>query len=328
MTNNNNNKMDWKWGKQGALGIGSTLLSMITGHNAQRRQHRDTKELMGIQHMNQRNLNQMGHDLQMDMWNKTNYKAQVKHMLEAGLNPALMYGSAGQGGTTGSQGGGSASMGQAQQMKMMDMQNLMMGAELKKIKSEANLNDANANAINGYKKEESGSIVSRNEAMARGANAKALLDEELGDAISKNKKKYIDGLIGEWEQNATDAQLKDITLKMSKNGIHSKEIATVLGTLTGWDLTEKGAMKKKVGLLPDVLMNQLEEAGLGEYKPEMSRQSLLQSVVALYVAGNIALNKVTEVMRALGFNKKGNKGSETVSWRKGETRYSETRPIE
>jgi hypothetical protein len=27
----------------------------------------------------------------MDMWNKTNYGAQVEHMKNAGLNPALMY---------------------------------------------------------------------------------------------------------------------------------------------------------------------------------------------------------------------------------------------
>ena len=122
------------WGTSGALGIGSSLLGMIGGHNAQKRQHRNTKELMGMQHKNQRNLNQMGHDLQMDMWNKTNYRAQVDHMLEAGLNPALMYGSAGQGGQTGSQGGGSAAMGQAQQMKMLDMSAMKMGAEIEAIR--------------------------------------------------------------------------------------------------------------------------------------------------------------------------------------------------
>jgi hypothetical protein len=291
---------NWSWGKQGALGIGSTLLGMIGGHNAQRRQHRDTKELMGMQHKNQRNLNQMGHDLQMDMWNKTNYKAQVDHMLEAGLNPALMYGSAGQGGQTGSQGGGSASMGQAQQMKMMDMQNLMMGAQMEKLKSEAKLNDANAKAINGYKKDESGSVVSRNEAQARGASAKALLDEQLGKAISENEKKYVDGLIGQWEASQSEAELKKIALGMAKNGIHSKEIATVLGTLTGWDLTKPGIMKEEVGILPDVLMNALEKAGIGEFNPKMTRQALLQSAVGLYMAGKLALGQLENVFGKVG----------------------------
>ncbi len=288
-----------KWDGIGT-GVAGSLLGMIGGHNAQRRQHRDTKELMGMQHANQRNLNQMGHDLQMDMWNKTNYGAQVGHMKDAGLNPALMYGSAGQGGQTGSQGGGSASMGQAQQMKMMDMQNLMMGAQMKKLKSEANLNDANAEAIGGYKKDESGSVVSRNEAQARGASAKALLDEQLGKAISENEKKYVDGLIGQWEASQSEAELKKIALGMAKNGIHSKEIATVLGTLTGWDLTKPEIMKEEVGILPDVLMNALEKAGMGEFNPKMSRQALLQSAVGLYMTGKLALGQLEKIFGRVG----------------------------
>lgn len=44
---------------------------------------------------------------QLDMWNKTNYEAQKKHMENAGLNPGLMYGMSGGGGsTTGSASGG------------------------------------------------------------------------------------------------------------------------------------------------------------------------------------------------------------------------------
>ena len=87
------------------------VIGMMRGqYEADKHQNR-TRQLMGVSHRYQRDLNQQGHDLQFDMWNKTNYGAQVKHMLEAGLNPALMYGSAGQGGTTGSQTGGSAPSG-------------------------------------------------------------------------------------------------------------------------------------------------------------------------------------------------------------------------
>lgn len=51
--------------------------------------------------------------LQMDMWNKTNYEAQKKHMEAAGLNPALMYGQGGGGGTTAGSASGSVSAAQA-----------------------------------------------------------------------------------------------------------------------------------------------------------------------------------------------------------------------
>ncbi len=117
------------WSGAGGGVIGG-LLGMIGGHQNERRHYGSERKLMDLQFKNQKALNQQGSDLQMDMWNKTNYKAQVDHMLEAGLNPALMYGSAGQGGTTGSQGGGAASKGNAQMMQMMDLQATKLGAEI------------------------------------------------------------------------------------------------------------------------------------------------------------------------------------------------------
>jgi len=108
------------------------------------KQKRDQAELMGIQQQNQQQLNRQGHQLQMDMWNKTNYQAQLKHMKKAGLNPALMYGMGGGGGTTaGSQGGGSASGGNAVQMHPMDMANLSLIDAEKKLK-EAQARELNA----------------------------------------------------------------------------------------------------------------------------------------------------------------------------------------
>jgi hypothetical protein len=69
---------------------------------------------MGLQQENQMELNMQGQQIQQDMWDYTNYGNQIKHMEKAGLNPALMYGMSGGGGTTaGSQGGGSAQGGSA-----------------------------------------------------------------------------------------------------------------------------------------------------------------------------------------------------------------------
>jgi hypothetical protein len=272
-----------------SAGIGSQLLGMIGGHQAERRNYRNQRNLMNLQMQNQAGLNRQGHDLQMDMWNKTNYGAQVGHMKDAGLNPALMYKGAGAGGTTGSQGGGSASMGSSQQGRVMDMSNLLMGAQIKDLEANARLKNVDADKKAGVDTREGESRISMNEANERGTKAKAILDEELGNAIQGNKKAYVKGLIGEWSANASDAGLKKIALGMAENGIHSKEIATVLGTLTGWDLTKPGIMKEEVGILPDVLMNALEKAGLGEFNPKMTRQALLQSAVGMYMAGKLAL---------------------------------------
>ena len=134
------------------------LLGMIGGHGQERRNYRNNRKLMELQHQNQMGLNRQGHDLQMDMWNKTNYGAQVEHMKNAGLNPALMYKGAGAGGTTGSQTGGSASMGGSQQGKVMDLQNALLGAQIDKLKASAESDRANAYAKGegGYEGAESG----------------------------------------------------------------------------------------------------------------------------------------------------------------------------
>lgn len=136
------------------LGKGIVMFGMqqaantIGGNTAQKRQ----KELMGIQLENQKKLNNQGRDIQMDMWNKTNYGAQVKHMKDAGLSPGLMYGKGGAGGTTtGSQGGGSAASGGAPSRAQIGIEGLMAGHQMALM--EAQTRDINASAENKEKGE-------------------------------------------------------------------------------------------------------------------------------------------------------------------------------
>jgi hypothetical protein len=270
------------WGKVGTSAA-SGVLGMIGGHLSERRNYRNNRKLMELQYNNQRQLNQQGHDLQFDMWNKTNYGAQKRHMMEAGLNPALMYGSAGQGGSTGSQGGGSASMGSSQQGKVMDLQNALIGAQIKNLDSITNKNNVEA-GLGGKKGELLG-------AQARGENARALINELEGSVISENKKKYVDGLIGQWELNSTEAKKQKIALGMKENGIHNDMIATVIGTLSGWDLSEKNAMNKQVGVIPNFINDALKKADI-HIEPTMTRRQVMNSLIAAYAIGKIALDKI------------------------------------
>ena len=154
MPNNNNNN------NNSGGGIGPAGLGMLQGAFnmlGAGQQHRRQRELMDIQYQNQRNLNQQGHQLQMDMWNRTNYGAQVEHMKKAGLSPGLMYGMSGGGGTTaGSQGGGSASGGNAVQMHPMDMANLSL------IDAERKLKEAQARELDA-RTDKAGSDIKVNE---------------------------------------------------------------------------------------------------------------------------------------------------------------------
>ena len=127
------------------------------------------------------------------MWNKTNYGAQVGHMKDAGLNPALMYGSAGQGGTTGSQGGGSASMGSSQQGKVMDLSNALMGAQIESLKAKANKDNADANKTGGVDTELTGQQTSESKQReALGLAQTNLTTKQLGEVEARVNKLVAD----------------------------------------------------------------------------------------------------------------------------------------
>ena len=123
---------------------------------------------MEQQYLNQRQLNLQGHQLQMDMWNKTNYPAQMAMLKEAGLNPALMYGMSGGGGTTtGSQGGGSAAGGQA---GMLDIGSALsaakLAAEVENIKAQTELTEKKGMT------EEQNTLLAKAETAVKNATAK------------------------------------------------------------------------------------------------------------------------------------------------------------
>lgn len=128
------------------MGIGLAGIDYAIQEERNQRAFGQEQRLMNNQMRNQMELNKQGHELQMDMWRKTNYKQQIAMMEKAGLNPALMYKSAGQGGTTGSQTGGGASGGSAPQQPKLDITTIL---NAKLIKAQAEKLEAETNKIKG-----------------------------------------------------------------------------------------------------------------------------------------------------------------------------------
>ena len=86
------------------LGAGMGLAGTIAGMNSQEQAMKDQwrleKEKMALQAKLNKEQADYSQQLALDMWNKTNYEEQVKHMQAAGLNPALLYSKGGAGGST------------------------------------------------------------------------------------------------------------------------------------------------------------------------------------------------------------------------------------
>ena len=99
----------------GLLGAGMGLA--LENHEDQR-QIAQQQKLQDMQISGNIQMQDYNYQKQMEMWNNTNYPAQVQQLGKAGLNPALLYGKGGGGGaTTGSGAGMGVTGGQAQRGK-------------------------------------------------------------------------------------------------------------------------------------------------------------------------------------------------------------------
>ncbi len=123
-----------------AINLGSNLVGQATGgimnevfHNQQVRHQKDfiNQQIEASNIMNRNNQT-----LALDTWNKTSYPAQMEKMKEAGLNPGLMYGGAGSGGTTNFGGSSTATAGQAPKSTEVQGMGIMQASQLALMKAQ------------------------------------------------------------------------------------------------------------------------------------------------------------------------------------------------
>lgn len=98
------------------------------------------KELMALQSKYNKEAATQGQKYNKEMWDYTNYENQKKHLINAGLNPALLYGQSGGGGVTGE--------GAKQQGVGMPSGNpVEMGLQLQSIRNQQRLQEAQARQL-------------------------------------------------------------------------------------------------------------------------------------------------------------------------------------
>ncbi len=191
------------------MGIGNTYATGQVQGQQNDKAHERTVELMHMQYGNQRNLNKQGSNLQYENWVKTGAPKQVELLKEAGLNPALMYKQGGAQGTTGSQTGGSAGMGQTKIAPYMDIAGLMEQA------SRTRLNNAHSNAIENKLPEE----ISNIKEDTNKKNAERLTSEtqaELNKVIAKSKNQDIAESMKRVENLSAQQKLTEEQTKLAK----------------------------------------------------------------------------------------------------------------
>lgn len=134
----------------GAIGGLGSLLGIgrrkeKKAREAEEREHQRQLEYMGLQAKYNKEQARYSTDLSKEMWDYTNYENQVEHLKNAGLNPALLYGSGGGGGGSASGGGSAAGVGlpsstgvgMAIQWEQMEAQKELAKAEAAKTNAEA-----------------------------------------------------------------------------------------------------------------------------------------------------------------------------------------------
>lgn len=207
-----------------AVGAGAGLLGMMGQRKRENRQMKNQERLMGIQAGHQERLNRQGADLQYEMWQKTNYPAQMAMLKEAGLNAGLLYGQSGGGGTTtGSQGGGSAQGGSAPNMMPMELGAMISaakaGAEIEMMKAQAKKAEAEGDSIRGEEGTVGASQIEKNLAEVLNTQSKTELNKlglEIGNAT---KGDVIDKAFYEVEEIAKRNNLTDAQTDMAKEQV-------------------------------------------------------------------------------------------------------------
>lgn len=297
-------------GAAGSFGgaVGGTVMNWLDealfGKKRRRQQIEQQQKLTNIQIAANKELADYGMGISKEMFEHTGYAAQRRQMEEAGLNPALMYGQAGAGGSTMAIGAGNASGSQASdEMAQKQAATQMQGMALQgaMIASQIEVNKAQANKLN---------------ADAALSGAKTKTEDQIRDILTENMKQ---GGMAQWYANLENEMKRNPPMKENETMIFRNEtynVYTGFQKTSYWNQEVTNGLLKSAAEINNISMNTLlvdkkvegywqELANATKEADAAEMQAAAAKLSAQFNAGELQNAKFwiqmsTEVIKALG----------------------------
>lgn len=229
--------------------------------------------LMGQQNKYNEEMAQRNQERNKEMWDYTNYENQRKHLENAGLNTALMYGMSGGGGasTSGAQGQGVSQP----QDKSIDarMQSQAMGLQIANMKSQIEVNEANANKLNAEANKTKGVDTQTQEATLQNIIAQTK-NEELKQALIKTDTRLkaaqteLEEATTSWTKEKTDETTWNITTVIKRLDNLNAELEGAKLDNTLKSRTMETEVKKSEATLKDLIASAYLKMTIGKVNEE------------------------------------------------------------
>lgn len=244
------------------MGIASGFLGGLFGMNSQEKQMENQEYLMGLQHKYNEQSADAAQKRAYEMWQKTNYPAQVEQMKKAGLSPALMYGQAGAGGGTVSGAQGQGTSQPTDRSIEMKLKGQEMGLQLANLASQIKLNESQANKNN---------IEANKTAGVDTELAKTSIENLISQTKNEKDRNALIWADKRFKEAAADMQEASAKLASGQNAKIGYEIDQIKKSLDKMDLDMKG-INLDNELKRRVMESKVQEA-------EMSVKALMNSIL-------------------------------------------------
>lgn len=209
-------------------GLGG-IFDMIFQPWRNEQQYEQSGRLMRQQMEGQKEMGRFNFAQQLAMWNATNTEAQMEHLKKAGLNPALMYGGGGAGGST--MGGGQAGnvtggMGDPRAGGGYTGMNIMMPAQVRLMEAQARNLDADTAKKSGV---ETQVLTTENELkqLDLKVNQKTLW-ERINEIVSRSIEQQEKGVIAGQQRHIGEETVPDRIKQIKQEAINTGIQAEVM----------------------------------------------------------------------------------------------------